>query len=113
MQWNTPYACPLCTDSDYANRTSECESNEQTISITKLSNATCLGPTIRESYTAKCSNGFKLPLIVFLFIAVAFVILFVVIVVIVLRNRTLEQKYSILVAESSRNIEMDVSAQQI
>jgi len=107
LTWNTPYACRVCTDADYEQQASDCDGGQQTVAMVKLPTSRCNGPDTKDSVEQKCSREFKFPLIVLIFVGVAFIALGIIIILVVIRNRRIEQKYSLLLTDQSKTIELE------
>jgi len=107
FNWYTPYACPLCGDwssSDYTMQATDCNDGKRTVSYARATN--CFGPQIVNSHEEDCTVKYEFPMYVLITVAVIFLVLALAAILVYLRYRSLTSKYSLLVEEKSKNLEM-------
>lgn len=107
FKWYTPYACPLCGDwssSDYTMQATDCNDGKRTVSYARATN--CFGPQIVNSHEEDCTVKYEFPMYVLITVAVIFLVLALAAILVYLRYRSLTTKYSLLVEEKSKNLEM-------
>jgi len=105
LQWDISYACPLCKEEDYENKTSECVNGKQTVALVRMRD--CYGPDIRDANDdVDCSNPMSVSLIILIAVCIVVVILVAAIAVIVYFNWKIQKKYAALVQKDNGSYEM-------
>ena len=104
LQWDISYACPVCGDSDYALRESDCENGISTSANIRQTN--CSGILVKDSETNECTTSLSVSIIVIIAVVIVLFILVVVIIIIVVWNGKIHSDYKALVQKSSGEYEM-------
>ena len=95
LQWNISIACPICDDSDYVQRQSDCE-NGQTTSAS-IKKGACYGPSVKDTTTAECTDVWSVSIPIIIAVGIVFVILVIVIIIIVVWNGKMHRDYTALI----------------
>jgi len=98
--WQTIYACPVCTESDYNVVTGVCDGSSRQISKTRINQ--CNGPLTVDVPDESCSSH-EFPTGAVVAVVVVFVVVVAVAAFIIWRNRRLAQRYNSLVEETRSN----------
>lgn len=105
--WHSFYACPICgpyTSDDYTVQATECENSIQRISYVRT--ADCFGSAVLNVHDESCTPKYAFPMYVLITVAALFLLLTFIALLVYLRYRSLTTKYSLLVEEKSKNLEM-------
>jgi len=104
LEWKTAYACPVCQESDYQAKETDCKDGQRT--VTYMRTRDCNGPSVLRADLESCVNRYSVSLAFFIIVGAIIVVLLAVLVAAVVYSRRLQNRYTALVNQTEGHYEM-------